>query len=72
MRMELKRLPVYIHSMTTAKQRNLTVRSVTLDDSLVKQIKAVGLKLVPRETSLSRLLDRAMAEFIERHGGKGK
>ncbi len=70
--MESNRLPVYIHRMATAKERNRAVRSVTLDDSLVKQIKAVGLKLVPRETSLSRLLDRAMAEFVERHGGKGK
>lgn len=45
-------------------ERKRTVRSVTLDDDLVEQAKAAGLKLVPKETNLSRIIDRALAEFV--------
>ena len=59
---------IYINMTTTKRLR--TVRSVTLDDSLVERLKQVGPALVPPEINLSRLLDRAMAEMIERYGDK--
>ncbi|HET6248900.1 MAG TPA: hypothetical protein VFE47_14480 [Tepidisphaeraceae bacterium] len=51
-------------------ERKRTVRSVTLDDTIVERAKLIGAKLVPPETSLSRLIDRSLAEFVQRHTDK--
>ena len=48
-------------------QRKRSVRSVTLDDDLIDKLKDAGKLMVPKEENLSRLIDKAIAEFLKQN-----
>jgi maleate cis-trans isomerase len=65
---------VYTADMAKRKlaSRRKPVHNVTLDASLVAAMRHIGKQQMPPITALSRLLEEAMADYIVKHGPKGK
>ena len=65
-------MTVYVMGVMAKTKRVRLVRSVTLNPEGVEQLIRVGKSRPVPETNLSRLIDDAIAEYVEQHGGRKK
>lgn len=53
-----------------APRRMRPIRAVTLDEQILAAARAIGAKQMPPITTLSRLIDEALADYVVKHSPK--